>query len=299
LSRRSNCAAARLSAGLGLASILVAVTPQASLSLKETRIDTLRRSIFTPPIDPDSPGLAPLRAQGAYSWLVMPAIAQDWQTKKAELGLLVRVLGPPTPPSGLVLVVDGTTTLISEQGWQKGNSGGWVLAFGRQELVRSIASAKQVTITVLGSPPLEGRFQAGDLNVFPAVVGIFDHNSFQAGAPATSSPSATASPISGILETPNSKTSKNSDYLQTRVGEAATMCHDNIVSSAKDPAALVMADTYGYRFGSVLTKNWIFIDWEIMGRNTFGAVLKHSIGCIVECAPGKACKWMSMADNPY
>jgi len=49
-------------------------------------------------------------------------------------------------------------------------------------------------------------------------------------------------PNTGILETPNSKKSKSNDYLHTRVEEAATMCHDHIVSGTKDPASLVMAD---------------------------------------------------------
>ena len=37
----------------------------------------------------------------------MPVVAQDWQTKKADLGLLIGVTGLTAPPNGVVFVAEG------------------------------------------------------------------------------------------------------------------------------------------------------------------------------------------------
>jgi len=291
-----------------------AVSQPASTSLKETRSEALHLSLFTPPIDHDLPNLAPLRASGQYSWIVMPAIAENWQTKKTELGLLVRVLGPASPPSGVVFVVDGTTTLVDGQRWEKAGSGAWVMVLGRQDLVRSVSKARQVSITVLGSPPLEAHFDQSSLTVFPQMVGMFEHNNFRGNAPEsgpTQLPPTTpviptpAEPPAGNSATanearkPNASENNRKDDLRTRVEEAAGMCRNHIMAGAKDPDSIVFANDYSYHLGSVLTRNWITINWEIVGRNTFGAVLRHRVTCIVSCAPKKTCTWMSMGDSPY
>jgi hypothetical protein len=87
------------------------------------------------------------------------------------------------------------------------------------------------------------------------------------------------------------------EYLQSKVVDAATMCRDQITATAKDPTSLQFADRYSYGFGKAFTKNWIFIYWDIMGRNTYGAVLKHQITCTVSCKEEKACSWVEMKDE--
>jgi len=87
------------------------------------------------------------------------------------------------------------------------------------------------------------------------------------------------------------------EYLASKVPDAATMCHQQILATAKDPTSVQFADKYSYAFGRAITRNWIFITWNIMGRNTFGAVLKHEITCSVSCPPGKECSFINLEDQ--
>src|ERR1700722_12047326 len=79
------------------------------------------------------------------------------------------------------------------------------------------------------------------------------------------------------------------EFLQSKVDEAANMCRQNITDTAKDPTTLQFAEKYNYGFGRVVTRNWIFIYWDVMGKNTYGALLKHSITCTVSCTQKKGC----------
>lgn len=87
-------------------------------------------------------------------------------------------------------------------------------------------------------------------------------------------------------------------YLRSKVDDAAAMCREQIAATAKDPSSVQFAERYSFGFGSALTRNWIFINWEIMGRNTYGAVLRHRMSCTVSCKQGKACTWVGIEDAP-
>jgi hypothetical protein len=87
------------------------------------------------------------------------------------------------------------------------------------------------------------------------------------------------------------------DYLQSKVSDATAMCRDQILASAKDPSSIQFPEKYAYGFGQALTRNWIFIYADIMGRNTYGAVLKHSMTCTISCKQGKPCSWVSLTDQ--
>jgi hypothetical protein len=101
-----------------------------------------------------------------------------------------------------------------------------------------------------------------------------------------------------ISHSGNAKKSKvdRADFLKTKVDEAAAMCKSQIVATAKDPTSIQFAENYTYGFGRVVTRNWIFIGWEIMGRNTYGAVLRHSMTCTVSCTQEKGCSWIGLEE---
>ena len=94
---------------------------------------------------------------------------------------------------------------------------------------------------------------------------------------------------------PSGKLSRT-DFLQSRVDAAAQMCKSAIVATAKDPSSVQFDDKYAYGFGAVLTRNWIIIDWGIRGRNTYGAVLRHTMECKVSCIQGKACTFVDLTE---
>ena len=89
---------------------------------------------------------------------------------------------------------------------------------------------------------------------------------------------------------------KQSDYLEGKKDDAALICREQIVATAKDPSSLQFEDKYTYGFGNALTKNWIYITWNSMGKNTYGAVLRHVITCTVSCKQDKPCSFVEMKD---
>lgn len=274
-------------------SILSAVSGRAQMDspLMETRGDTA--SIYSPTLDYDTPGMPALRAKGAYSWVVVPAIAFQAQTDRKELAMIVRVQGLPSPPDGVVFVVDGKTRLVSGKNWILAKSGGWVSAVQGEELTRAIGTAHDLSITVLGSPPLEARFQNRDLAAFRAVASKYDNNTFQTGAPNVPPPGSV--PAQGETSKPSGKQGRM-EYLNTRADEAAGLCRSHLMAGAKDPDSIQLTDKYGFRD---LGHDQIFLTFEFMGRNTYGAVLRHQMGCIASCPKDKPCRFLNMADVPY
>jgi hypothetical protein len=87
------------------------------------------------------------------------------------------------------------------------------------------------------------------------------------------------------------------DYLQSKIQEAARLCHENIVATAKDPGSLQFTDSADVSFGRVVFRDSIYVTLSIMGRNTYGAVLRHSITCRVVCQQGHACSLQESRDD--
>lgn len=92
--------------------------------------------------------------------------------------------------------------------------------------------------------------------------------------------------------------SKSDDYRLARLDEAFMQCHDAVMASAKDPTSITFDPTYDYGLGRVLTKNDVFIYVKTWGRNSYGAVLRHSVTCTVECKKDKPCKIADVQDDP-
>jgi hypothetical protein len=86
-------------------------------------------------------------------------------------------------------------------------------------------------------------------------------------------------------------------FLESKVPEAARQCKVTITATAKDPATLEFAPTYEYGFGSALTRNWVFIDWNVRGKNTYGALLLHRVECSVSCnQKTDSCSFVGMSE---
>lgn len=89
-------------------------------------------------------------------------------------------------------------------------------------------------------------------------------------------------------------------YLKTRVPEAADICRSRIIFSSKDPDSLKFGEHYFPTFNDgLLVRNWIDIHWEVMAKNTFGAVLRHEMICEISCKQGKLCIFEGLKDKPY
>lgn len=87
------------------------------------------------------------------------------------------------------------------------------------------------------------------------------------------------------------------EYLQSQVDMLVGACKQYIVGTAKDPSSVQFPSNYNYGFGHGLTRNWVLINIDAMGRNTFGAVLRHSMTCTYTCNQSKGCKLVSFTDN--
>jgi hypothetical protein len=289
---------------------------QDDVIIKERRVDEQKISIFAPVNSADSFELNALRARNKYSWVVAPIIAQTWDKKVKGLGLFLRVTDQTVTPTAVVIVVDGKTTMIPVQKWEKDPEGGENTLIDREDLVRSIAAAQNVSITVFGDDPLTAIYHSENLSIFRSMVSMYDTDTFnvkpiKASQPAViadmvgttvkptsqkvlDSPPSTAEPV--VQAAPPTKLSR-AEYLQRKVDEAAAMCREQIIATAKDPSSVQFADKYSYGFGRVISRNWIFISWSIMGRNTYGAVLRHTMTCTVSCIQGKACTWVNLEDE--
>jgi hypothetical protein len=282
---------------------------QDNFSLKEQRADEQKSSIFYPlsSTNPDVP--AALRAKGTYSWFMMPVIAQAWDKHLKSLGLVLKVTDQTSPPTAVVFIVDEKPTMIPAQKWDEYPGGGLFTSIEREDIVRSIATARKVTVTVFGNSPLSATYTSGDLSLFRSVVTMYDSATFNisqpsvvnpatdsvtqpASAPITSTaaPSTPSASLSRII--PSARSSRT-EYLQSKVSEATAMCREQIIATAKDPSSVKFDDNPSYVLENG-HKDWISIMWGIMGRNTYGAVLRHSMTCFVSCKAGSACTMMGV-----
>jgi hypothetical protein len=88
-------------------------------------------------------------------------------------------------------------------------------------------------------------------------------------------------------------------FLESKVPEAQTLCHDQIVNTAKDPDSVKFLDGERYTIGlRMLSNNTINFSVPIMGRNTYGAVLRHEMWCTVYCTAEKGCSLRSLNEIP-
>ncbi len=300
----------RISASLLIGLLITSpacILAQATIPLMEQRVEALKATTYLP-MDPAKGAVAALRSKSTFYWAITPIIIQTWDMKVKALGLALRVTDLTTPPASVVFIIDGKPTMIQPTDWGTDEGGGQASIIEREDLVRSIATAKTVSITVFGTAPLTGTFQSSDLLFFQSLVSMYDAGTFvspqlgdekSASVPTPQTAPTSTAPIvaPSTPATPSGKLSRT-DFLKSKVPEAATMCHDWIVATAKDPSSLQFADDYDYGFGRVISRNWIFITWSIMGRNTYGAVLHHTMTCTISCTQGKACTRNELQDEP-
>jgi len=79
--------------------------------------------------------------------------------------------------------------------------------------------------------------------------------------------------------------------LSTRTNDAALSCIQYLHDNAKDPESIQIDETsFTNSLGFGLSRNHIFINFTGMGRNTYGAVLKHNWECDTVCKQGQNCQ---------
>jgi hypothetical protein len=97
---------------------------------------------------------------------------------------------------------------------------------------------------------------------------------------------------------PPVKILSHDEFMNSKVPEVAGACHDAIINSAKDPTSVQFLGPYTASSGTGFNRNQMFINYEIMGRNTYGAVLRHLMTCIANCNQAKGeCPVVFVADN--
>lgn len=169
-----------LTAGLILGLLLASPTctlAQATIPLMEQREEAQKATMYYP-MDSAKGTIAALRAKSTYYWAITPIIIQTWDMKVKGLGLVLRVTDLTTPPASVVFIIDGKPTMIQPTDWGADEGGGQASIIDRVELVRSIASAKNISITVFGTAPLTGTFQSSDLLFFQSLVSMYDAGTF-------------------------------------------------------------------------------------------------------------------------
>lgn len=279
---------------------------QQTIPLMQQRVDSNKVTMYFP-MNAARGEIAALRTQGTYYWAISPVIVQPWDKQNRGLALVLRITGQETPPSSIVIIVDGKSTMLEPTVWAPDQGGGQATIIDRVDLVRGIASATTVSVTVFGATPLTGTYQVGDLAFFKSLVAMYDAGTYLAPdlsvastTPAVQTPAAAMAPTppKPVDAPPIPAKHTREQYLQTKVDDAAAICRQQIVEGAKDPTSVQFSDKYSYAFGRVLTRNWISITWVIMGRNTYGAVLQHTMTCNVSCIEGKACEPRDLMDEP-
>lgn len=84
--------------------------------------------------------------------------------------------------------------------------------------------------------------------------------------------------------------------ITTRADEGILLCGKFIVDNAKDPDSIKIDDRVGYTPGKVIMHNHLFVVLTGMGRNTYGAVLKHRWGCDEVCKQDKPCEIIEFSE---
>ena len=96
-------------------------------------------------------------------------------------------------------------------------------------------------------------------------------------------------------ETSAAPTSRDG-FLHSKVEEVRHTCKDAILAVSKDPDAVKFLDEGNYEFGRGLMRNDIVFVFETMGRNSYGAVLRHTISCTVTCKEKGGCRVPRVAE---
>jgi len=265
--------------------------------MKEYRIEQNKSSIFIPTSTADPDELNAIRAHSTWSWELAPVIAQSWDHKQKGLGFVIRAKDWSTQPTAVAFTIDGKVTMVETSQWHDSEKGGVYTLIDREDLERAVANSQNLSITVFAGEPLTGTYHSADLVVFKSVTEMYSNGTFSGGTPTDLTPS----PVETQAQKPSPTTANGKvdrkDYLQSKVQEVSSMCHDQIIATAKDPTSVQFLGDYSYAFGRALTRNWIFVSFPIMGRNSYGAVLRHTMTCSVSCPPGKPCVFQSLDDE--
>lgn len=86
------------------------------------------------------------------------------------------------------------------------------------------------------------------------------------------------------------------NYVKSQIPTVTGLCRNIIRVSAKDPDSLrFLTDFAVVEYG----KSSMSIAYSVMGRNTYGAVLKHRMICNFSCSEKKGgCKLHDLEDLP-
>jgi hypothetical protein len=301
--------------------LATAIAAQGQLKFGEIPLPQDRTSMFSA-IDVTSPdGLAALRGEGIFSWTLAPVVFQSWDGFEKHLVLAAEIIGSDNAPKSISILLDGKTVALGSSDWTKDSRQNLAAVYPREDLVRAIASASKVQISFLGDTTVSADFDAPALELFRRVISAADGGPIVGvslseerlimGITKNSNPSdiqkqqrismkgPPVTPVPLIPPKPEKPTKVDRHtYLLSKVPEAAQICHDGIISGSKDPYSVEFLGDYTYSFGRTLWRNWIWVSWETMGRNTYGAVLRHGMTCGVSCPPDEQCSLVSMDDDP-
>ena len=100
----------------------------------------------------------------------------------------------------------------------------------------------------------------------------------------------------GLLS-PNMGFAKDKYDITTRTDEAKKACVSYLIANAKDPSSIKLDDEMAPHYGARLSRNHIGFDMTGYGRNTFGAVLRHTWYCYVSCKEGKPCEISDLSEH--
>jgi hypothetical protein len=144
------------------------------VSLRERPDAVAKLSIFQPVSATSADGIEAIRASGTYEWNIAPIIGMKWDGSSKSLMLAIEVAGNNLTPSTAVFTIDGRTFVAQSAEWTVDSRGNLVAFFQKEGLVRNLADAQQVSVTVFAPAPLTASFHAGDLAVFRSMVHIYD-----------------------------------------------------------------------------------------------------------------------------
>lgn len=147
-----------------------------NLELRERPNATTKISLFQPVSATSADGILSLQATGSYKWNITPVIAQKWDGSGKSLLLAIEVVGNNIQPSTAVFVIDGKTFVMQSADWRVDSRGNLAAVFEKEGLVRNLAKAEEVSVTVFAPDPLTTLFHASDLAVFRSMVQIYDTN---------------------------------------------------------------------------------------------------------------------------
>ncbi|MDR3723286.1 MAG: hypothetical protein P4K83_02200 [Terracidiphilus sp.] len=147
-----------------------------NVELREKPNATAKNSIFQPISATSTDGIQSIRASGTFQWNITPIIGKMWNGPEKSLMLAVEVVGSNLQPSTAVFVIDGKTFVTQSANWQVDSRGNLVTMLEKEGLVRNLAKAENVSVTVFAPNPLTATFRGNDLAVFRSMVQAFDMN---------------------------------------------------------------------------------------------------------------------------